>query len=155
MSFNRLYWEDVREGDIVPGVSLELTRERMVMIVCGTRDIFPLHHDVDFAIASGYRAAAAPIAFIQGFVGRCLTDWTGPIGKIRKISLVLNSPNYQGDTISVSGKVVKKFVNGGEHNLDCELGITKQDNTVSATAKAVVMLPIRARSRSRSMRKKR
>lgn len=148
MSFNRLYWEDVREGDIVPGVSLELTRDRMVIIVCGTRDIFPLHHDMNFALASGYKAPAAPIAFIQGFVGRCLTDWTGPTGKIRKISLVLNSPNYQGDSISVSGKVAQKFVTNGEHKLDCVLAVTKQDNTVSATARAIVALPVRSKSRS-------
>ena len=152
MSFNRLYWEDVTEGNIVPGVSLELTRDRMVMIVCGTRDIFPLHHDLDFALASGYKAPAAPIAFIQGFVGRCLTDWTGPTGKIRKISLVLNSPNYQGDTISVAGKVAQKFVANGEHKLDCELTVTKQDNAVSATARATVTLPVSSKSRSRPLR---
>ena len=152
MSFNRLYWEDVKEGEIVPSISLELTRDRMVMIVCGTRDIFPLHHDMDFALASGYKAPAAPIAFIQGFIGRCLTDWTGPTGKIRKISLVLHSPNYQGDTISVSGKVFKKFVHNGEYNLDCELTITKQDNTGSATARAIVGLPVRSKSRSRLVR---
>jgi len=149
VSFNKLYWEDVTERDIIPSVSLELTRDRMVMIVCGTRDIFPLHHDMDFALASGYKAPAAPIAFLQGLVGRCLTDWTGPAGKIHKISLILNSPNYQGDMISVSGKVVKKFVDNGEHKLDCELAVTKQDNTVSATARATMTLPVKSKSRSR------
>ena len=152
MSFNRLYWEDIREGDIVPGVSLELTRDRMVMIVCATRDIFPLHHDMDFALASGYKAPAAPIAFIQGFIGRCLTDWTGPTGKIRNISLVLNSPNYQGDTISVTGKVTGKCVENDNHNVDCELVVTKQDDSVSVKAKATVTLPIRSESRSRLVR---
>jgi acyl dehydratase len=152
VSFNRLYWEDVKEGDIVPSVSLELTRDRIVMIVCGTRDIFPLHHDNDFALASGYKAPAAPIAFIQGFIGRCLTDWTGPTGKIRKISLVLNSPNYQGDMISVTGKVTRKCVDNDNHNVDCELVVIKQDNTVSVRAKATVTLPVRSKSRSRLVR---
>ena len=144
MSFNRLYWEDVREGDSVPSVSLELTRDRMVMIVCGTRDIFPLHHDRDFALASGYKAPAAPIAFLQGLVGRCLTAWTGPTGKIRKISLVLNSPNYQGDTISVTGKVTRKCVDNDNHNVDCELAVIRQDGTVSAQAQATVTIPVRS-----------
>jgi acyl dehydratase len=149
VSFNRLYWEDVTEGNIVPGASLELTRDRTVMIVCGTRDIFPLHHDKDFALASGYKAPAVPIAFLQGFLGRCLTDWTGPTGKIRKISLVLNSPNYQGETISVTGKVTRKCVDNDDHNVDCELIVIKQDKTVSVRAKATVTLPVRSRSRSR------
>jgi acyl dehydratase len=114
------------------------------MIVCGTRDIFPLHHDIDFARASGYMAPAAPIAFVQGLLGRCLTDWTGPTGKIQKISLRLNSPNYQDDTISVAGKVTRKYVDTGNHKVDCELAVTKQDGTVSVQAQAVVRIPVRS-----------
>jgi acyl dehydratase len=113
------------------------------MIVCGTRDIFPLHHDIDFARASGYEAPAAPIAFLQGLLGRCLTDWTGPTGKIRKIGLSLNSPNYQGDTIDVTGKVTKKYVTADNHKVDCALTVTKQDGTVSARAQATVTIPSR------------
>jgi acyl dehydratase len=144
VSFNSIYWEDVREGSNIPEVSLELTRDRIVMIVCSTRDIFPLHHDIDFARASGYMAPAAPIAFVQGLLGRCLTDWTGSTGKIQKVSLRLNSPNYQGDTISVAGKVTRKYVDTGNHKVDCEVVVTKQDGTVSAKAQAVVRIPVRS-----------
>jgi acyl dehydratase len=146
VSFNSIYWEDVSEGDSISEVSLELTRDRIVMIVCGTRDIFPLHHDDEFARSMGYKAAAAPIAFLQGLLGRCLTDWTGPTGKIQKVSLRLNSPNYQGDTISVAGKVTRKYVDTGHHKVDCELVVIKQDGTVSAKAQAVVRIPVRSKS---------
>jgi 3-oxo-4,17-pregnadiene-20-carboxyl-CoA hydratase beta subunit len=141
--YNNIYWEDVAEGDSLPKVSLELTRDRIVMIVCGTRDIFPLHHDVEFARSMGYKAPAAPIAFLQGLLGRCLTDWTGPTGKIRKIGLFLNSPNYQGDTIDVTGKVTRKYVDADNHEVDCELVLMKQDGTVSARARATVIIPSR------------
>ena len=110
MALKTLYWNDISEGNDIPTVSLELTRDRIVMIVCGTRDIFPLHHDADFARASGYMAPTVPIAFLQGLLGRCLTDWTGPAGRIRKISLALRAPSYQGDIINVGGKVIKKYV---------------------------------------------
>jgi acyl dehydratase len=143
MSFNRLCWEDVSEGDSIPKISLKLTRDRMVMIICGTRDIFPLHHDDEFARSMGYKAAAAPIAFLQGLLERCLTDWTGPTGKIRRISLTLMAPNYQGDTINVAGKVTRKYADSDNHKVDCELTVTKQDGTVSARAQAVVTIPTR------------
>jgi acyl dehydratase len=146
VSLNKIYWEDVREGDSIPRVSLELTRDRMVMIVCGTRDIFPLHHDDEFARSMGYKAAAAPIAFLQGLLGRCLTDWAGPMAKIRRISLLLDSPSYQGDTIDVTGKVTGKYVDTGSHKVDCELAVTKQDGTVSARAQAIVSIPVRSKS---------
>ena len=144
MSLNKIYWEDVSEGDSIPKVSLELTRDRIVMIICGTRDIFPLHHDIEFARSMGYKAPAAPIVFLQGLLGRCLTDWTGPTGRIRKISLLLNSPSYQGDTIDVTGKVTRKYVDTGNHRVDCELVVTKQDGTVSAKAQAIVTIPGKA-----------
>ena len=141
MPFNNLHWDDVREGGEIPPVTIELTRDRILMIVCGTRDIFPLHHDADFARASGYMAPAAPIAFLQGLLGRCLTDWTGPAGKIRRIGLTLNAPNYQGDTISVGGRVAKKYIDNGANKIDCELMVTKQDGMVSANAQATMILP--------------
>jgi len=146
VSFNSIYWEDVSEGDNMSEVSLKLTRDRIVMIVCGTRDIFPLHHDDEFARSMGYKAAAAPIAFLQGLLGRCLTDWAGPMAHIRRISLLLDSPSYQGDTINVVGKVTRKYVDTGHHKVDCELVVTKQDGTVSARAQAIVSIPIRSKS---------
>ena len=146
MSLNKIYWEDVSEGDSIPRVSLELTRDRMVMIVCGTRDIFPLHHDDEFARSMEYKAPAAPIAFLQGLLGRCLTDWAGPMAHIRRISLLLDSPSYQGDTINVVGKVTRKYVDTGHHKVDCELVVIKQDGTVSAKAQAVVRIPVRSKS---------
>jgi hypothetical protein len=86
-------------------------------------------------------APAAPIAFLQGLLGRCLTDWTGPAGKIRRIGLTLNAPNYQGDTISVGGRVAKKYIDNGANKIDCELMVTKQDGMVSANAQATMILP--------------
>ena len=144
MASQVLYWEDVAEGTDIPAVSLELTRNRIIMIVCATRDIFPLHHDTEFAQASGYKSAAAATAFLQGLLGRCLTDWTGPTGKIRKLGLTLRAPSYLGDTISARGKVTRKYVGNGEHRVDCEMVVTKQDGTVSVNSQATVILPSRA-----------
>jgi acyl dehydratase len=143
MELKTLYWNDVNEGDDIPSVSLDLTRDRVVMIVCGTRDIFPLHHDADFARASGYRAPTVPIAFLQGLIGRCLTDWTGPSGRIRGIRLILKTPGYQGDTINVGGKVIRKYVENRENKVDCELIVTKQDGTLAVDVQATVLLPVR------------
>jgi acyl dehydratase len=138
-----LYWEDIAEGSEIPTVSLEVNRNRIVMIVCATRDIFPLHHDADFARTAGYKAPAVATAFLQGLLGRCLTDWTGPTGKIRRLSLTLNTPSYAGDTISASGKVARKYRGNGEHKVDCELAVVNQDGTATVNAQATVIVPSR------------
>jgi acyl dehydratase len=113
------------------------------MIVCATRDIFPLHHDPDFALNSGYEAPTAATAFLQGLLGRCITDWTGPTGKIRKLGLTLKAPNYAGDTISAGGKVIKKYVDNGDHKIDCELTVVKQDGSTTISSEATVIVPSR------------
>jgi len=136
-----LYWEDVDEGDGIPSISLEITRNRIVMIVSATRDIFPLHHDPDFARSAGYEAPVVATAFLQGLLGRCLTDWTGPGGKIRKLSLNLKAPNYAGDTISAGGKVTRKYMENSSHMIDCELAVVKQDGSTTVNAEATVSVP--------------
>jgi acyl dehydratase len=139
----RLYWEDVAEGEEIPTVTLEITRNRIVMIVSATRDIFPLHHDPDFAQAAGYSAPAVATAFLQGLLSRCLTDWTGPTGRIRRLGLKLNAPTLAGDTVSAGGKVCRKYVENGDHKIDCELALIKQDGVTAVDAEATVVVPSR------------
>ena len=67
--------------------------------------------------------------------GRCPTE------RIRRLSLTLRAPSYLGDTISARGKVPKKYVDNGEHRVDCEMVVMKQDGTVSVNSQATVILP--------------
>ena len=143
MTGKRLYWEDVVEGDDIPAVTLEITRNRIMMIVSATRDIFPLHHDPEFARAAGYEAPAVATAFLQGLLGRCLTDWTGPTGKIRRLGLKLNAPTLSGDTVSAGGRVSRKYIENGDHRVDCVLTLIKQDGVTAVDAEATVIVPSR------------
>jgi acyl dehydratase len=138
-----LYWEDVAEGTEIPAVSLEITRNRVVMIVSATRDIFPLHHDEEFARSAGHRAPAVATAFLQGLLGRCLTDWTGPTGKIRRLALTLRAATYTGDTVSASGRVSRKYIDNGDHKVDCRLTVATGDGIRTVDAEATVVVPSR------------
>ena len=146
MASGALYWEDVAQGTEIPPVSLDITRNRVVMIVSATRDIFPLHHDDDFARAAGHKAPAVATAFLQGLLGRCLTDWTGPAGRIRRLGLTLKAASYAGDTVSAGGQVARKYMDSGDHKLDCELAVVTQDGTTTVTAEATVVVPSRGQN---------
>jgi acyl dehydratase len=141
MARDRLYWEDVAEGTDISPISLELTMKRLIMAACGTRDFYPVHHDRDFARNSGHKDIFVNQMFLQGFLGRCLTDWTGPAGRLRKLSITMTVPNYLGDTITARGRVIRKYVESDEHRVDCELVVTKQDGTVTVNSQATVVLP--------------
>jgi acyl dehydratase len=145
MTRRMLCWEDVSEGMEIPPISLELTMRRMMMAVCGTRDLYPLHHDRDFARAMGQKDMVPNILFLGAFLGRCLTDWTGPTGKIRKLSVVAGTPSYPGETITASGRVTKKYVSDGDHKIDCHLVVTKADASTIVNCRATVIIPSKGR----------
>ncbi|HXW33829.1 MAG TPA: hypothetical protein VEJ87_04565, partial [Acidimicrobiales bacterium] len=44
----------------------------------------------------------------NGFVGRFVTDWSGPAAIIEKVAIRLGAPNYPGDTMHLTGKVTAK-----------------------------------------------
>ena len=44
----------------------------------------------------------------NGFVGRFVTDWTGPGATLKKIDIRLGAPNYPGDEMTVEGAVTAK-----------------------------------------------
>jgi len=48
-----------------------------------------------------------------------------------------------GDSISAGGKVTGKYVGNGDHKIDCELAVVKQDGTKAVDAEATVIVPSR------------
>jgi hypothetical protein len=55
----------------------------------------------------------------NGFVGRFVTDWTGPETFLRKVDIRLGAPNYPGDTMVLEGAVTEK--NESENTIEISL----------------------------------
>jgi acyl dehydratase len=74
----------------------------------------------------------------NGFVGRFVTDWTGPEAQLRKVDIRLGAPNYPGDTMTLEGSVTGKDEAAGtiEVSLRGRNGIGDH-----VTGKVVVALP--------------
>jgi acyl dehydratase len=133
-------WEDVREGEELPGFSLALTPTRMVLQVSGTQDVYPVHHDPAFARSAGHADIFVNTAFIRGCLCRVLTDWMGAGGFLRSLRFQMRKPNLMGETIAVRGRVKKK---GPEGLVDLEVWIEGADGGVTVPATARVALPAR------------
>src|SRR3970282_2108987 len=68
-----------------------------------------LHYDRDWVREhNGLRTFIASGAYRQALLMRMLTDWIGPRGMLRKISLRHTYPTYEGDTMFFSARVVEK-----------------------------------------------
>jgi len=125
MAWKSLYWGDVEEGQELPTVTRDITYTTVVAGAIASRDFVPLHHDRDFAQKAGLKDIFLNTPTTYGFVGKYLTDWTGPEGELKEISFRLWTPCFPGDTMTMTGKVVKKYTEGDQHlvNVEYELAV--------------------------------
>ena len=125
-----------RVGDELPPLEVPLTRTLIVSTALASRDYQDVHHDPDLARASGATDVFMNILTTNGFVGRFVTDWTGPDAIIKKVSIRLGVPNYPGDTMKLTGNV--KVVEGSEVEVEVR-GANSLGDHVTGTVK--VQLP--------------
>ena len=128
----------VSVGDALPSLDIPLTRTLIVATAIASRDYQDVHHDPALAEMRGSPDIFMNILTTNGFVGRFVTDWTGPESRLRKIDIRLGAPNYPGDTMTLEGSVTDKNNEAGtiEVSLRGSNGIGDH-----VTGKVVVALP--------------
>ena len=101
-------------GDELPQLSLEITPGLIVAGAIASRDYQNVHHDKDAAQALGSPDIFMNIITTNVLVGRFVTDWAGPLARLKKVSIRLGVPNYPGDTMVLSGDVLAWDPTSGE-----------------------------------------
>ena len=96
---------DVVVGEQLPTLTVALTRTLIVATAVASRDYQEVHHDPDLARERGSKDIIMNILTTNGFVGRFVTDWSGPDSIIRSVKVRLGVPNYPGDTMTLTGEV--------------------------------------------------
>lgn len=96
----------VRAGDALPPLEVKVTARTVIMGASSSRDWQPQHHDHQWATE---RAGARDI-FLNtpnqaGWIGRYLTDWTGPYGRLGRLKFRMRRPICDGDTVVFEGVV--------------------------------------------------
>jgi len=137
------YWEDVNEGDEVPGFELPITATRIALHVSGSQDYNPVHHDPEFARSGGHPDIFVNTGFMTACFGRLLSSYVGNDGWVKKFRMEMRRPNHPGDVMKLTGKVIRKYVEGDEHLLDLEVWAENQRIGVTTPSTATVALPRR------------
>lgn len=134
-------WNDVKEGDELTKLEFPLTLRNLIIDAAGTRDLYPIHHDRDFARGQGQRDVFINTMMYQGLFGRIVTDWAGPEAFLRKLQFSMKAPNCPGDTITSRAWVTKKYEQDGEKLLDIEAHLDNQLQQDATVAQITVQLP--------------
>ena len=93
---------------MLPPLEVPLSRTLIVATAIASLDYQDVQHDPEFAKKHGSPDIFMNILTTNGFVGRFVTDWTGPEAQLRKIEIRLGVPKYQGDTMTLEGSVTAK-----------------------------------------------
>jgi acyl dehydratase len=139
--FGSLSWEQVAEGEALPGLEFgPISVTTQAMDVAGTRDLYPIHHDRDFAKAAGARDIFLNTMWYQGLLGRYVTDWAGPESFLRKLGFDMRGTNCPGDTLQVRGTVTRKYEQDGQKLADLDVRIDNQLQPDTVVARITVEL---------------
>lgn len=134
------YWEDVHEGEELPSLEFPLSVYRLVMAASGNQDFNSIHHNSEFAKATGAPEMYANNIFLQGMWERTVREYIGNAGVIKSLkNFRMVSFNTVGDTVVTKGKVKRKWIEDGEHFIEIEMrsenskGISVGPGTIIAT----------------------
>lgn len=101
-------FNNVEVGDRLPELAIDITAKLITGAAIASRDYQNVHHDQDAARELGSPNIFMNILTTNGFVGRYVTDWTGPSGILKKVSIRLGAPNYPGDCMVMNGEIISK-----------------------------------------------
>jgi acyl dehydratase len=135
------YYQDVRKGDEVTPLVKEPTPRQLVMWAGAVGDYMPIHYDRDYARSRGLEGIIVHGQLVGAFLGQLMTDWVGEGGTLRKLSCSYKGMNYPGEAVTLRGKVLRKYVRGGGHFVDCSIWAENPKGEKTASGAATVVLP--------------
>ena len=137
----QLFYEDVEVGSEIPTLVKHPTNMQLVKWAGAAEEYNPIHYDKDFALSHRLPGLIihGPLKF--NFLGQMMTNWIGDQGVLRKLECNHRGMNYPNEDLICKGKVSKKYVEKGEHIVECEVWVENLKGDRTAPGTAVVILP--------------
>jgi hypothetical protein len=134
---------DVTAGDRLPELSYDVTATTVVLGALASRDWRPMHHDKDFAVnRNGTQDIFLNTPNQAAWFERFLTDYTGPHGRLGRVTFRMRGSVFPGDTMVLSGTVESTEVDEqgcGWAAVAVELSV---DGDIKTTCSARVAIPV-------------
>ena len=144
MTREQRYWDDVVEGEALESIAYPLTVYRLVMAAGANRDFNAIHHNSEFAKATGAPEMYANNYLLQGMWERTVRQYIGHSGVIRRLSAFrMRIFNTVGDTVVVKGRVARKWCEGATGLVEFEMHSENAKGVSVGPGRVVATLPIR------------
>lgn len=150
----QLYWEDVEVGTEVTTLPKIATTQMLVRWAGASGDLNPAHYEDSFAKAAGQNRAFVHGQLKRAWLVQLMTDWIGDEGTLKKLSCQFRAVDWprlmktmtepeEGETWLCKGTVTKKYEEGGEHYVECDIWVENGKGEKTTPGKATAVLPSR------------
>ena len=140
MTEQKLYFEDVNEGDTAPEFSHQLTRTDLVMYAGASGDFNPMHTDEVKAKEAGQPSVFGHGMFSAGLLATSLTDYVG-VGNLKSLKIRFTKQTWPGETLIAKNTITGKHAEDGHHLVDIDCALVNDDGEVKVSGQAVADLP--------------
>ncbi|WP_330186357.1 MaoC family dehydratase N-terminal domain-containing protein [Dactylosporangium sp. AC04546] len=138
------WWDDLTVGEPLGAIRFPLSVYRLVMAAGSNRDFNSIHHNTEWARATGAEEMYANVVFLQGMWERCVREFIGVRGTIRQLSgFRMRSFNTVGDTVTVQGRVVRLWEESGIGYAELRVWSNNRHGVSVGPGSVVVTLPRR------------
>jgi acyl dehydratase len=142
MGEQKLFFEDVNEGDEAPVLTHELTRTDLVMYAGASGDFNPMHTDEVKAKEAGLPSVFGHGMFSAGFLATALTNYVG-IGNLKRYKVRFAKQTWPGEIFTTQIKVTAKRKEDGDTLVDLECALLNGEGEVKVQGEATAALPSR------------
>ena len=139
----QLYYEDIMVGSEITPLVKQPTTRQLVRWAGASGDYYEIHYDKDFAQSKGLPGIIVHGQLAYSFLGQLMTDWIGEQGILRKLTCSYKGMNFPGEPLVCKGKVIKKYVEDGEHCVECNIWAENVKGEKTITGMAIVIMPAR------------
>lgn len=139
----QFYFEDVEVGSEIPTLEKDPTTQQLVKYAGASGDFYQIHYDKDFALKNNLPGVILHGALKNAFLGQLMTNFAGDGGWLRKLSVQYRGMDQPGSKVLCKGRVIKKYVEKGDHLVDCEIWLENAKGEKTTPGSATVVLPSR------------
>lgn len=134
-------FEDVAVGDTLGPLIVMPSRESLVRYAAAASDFARLHYDEPYARSRGFPTVIVHGLLKAGYLGRLLTEWTGPEGWVRRFATEYRRSDFPDRPLFCRGRVValSPGPNGGD--VELEIWTENDSHETTVTGRATVRLP--------------
>lgn len=149
---NKIYFEDINIGDSMPAFTSDpITRTHLVRYAGASGDFNPLHYDETFVAMFGMPRVIVHGMLIMGITSNAITQWIDnkylKNFKVRFSGMtepadLTDFENTKGRAaITIKGEVVKKYTEGRENFIQCDIRAVDALGSVKLTGSFIAALP--------------